>query len=59
VKHWINSFESNREAAEFILAHPENGALDCLRPWARSWLERHPESSPIEPAEQLELGVNS
>ena len=31
MKHWPNPYESNLASARYILAHPENETLHCLR----------------------------
>ena len=62
-RHWLNYAESNAEAARLILAKAASGdeSVLCLVGWAKRILEKAepPETPPIEPPEQLELGVNS
>jgi hypothetical protein len=58
MKHWMCWQESNLEAARYVLAHRDDPALACLIKWAQMYLERHPESSPIEPAEEPEFTLS-
>jgi hypothetical protein len=62
-RHWLNYANDNRAAAELILQKAAAGdqSVSCLIGWAKRILEKAepPETSPVEPPEQLELGVNS
>jgi hypothetical protein len=62
-RHWLNYAESNAEAARIVLAKAAAGdeSVAPLIAWAKRILERAepPETSPVTPPEQLELGVNS